>query len=184
MGVEQVDPAEPGRSWSLAVGRWLLVAGRWSLVAGLWRPRRQHPVGGQCGHPIRGSLRERERDGTGVAADAIVVHVEPPAEAESRIEDECSDECSRAIPGVVKHRRERRRAGRECGRSVVAYPVPWRHETGEDRRVGGQRHRRMRVRVRETHAGCGQPIERRCQAARPGTGVDAEAIRTQRVNRD
>src|SRR5207249_5426055 len=42
VGVEQVDPAEPGRSWSVVGGRWSVVGGPWSLV--VWRRRRTDPV--------------------------------------------------------------------------------------------------------------------------------------------
>src|SRR5947209_16076024 len=94
------------------------------------------------------------------ARQAIVVLGESAIESETAVQHERAEERASAVSGARELGRERRHAIVEPEGGVVVDAVAARPQTGEDRRMRGQRQRRRRERVREADAARGEPIKR------------------------
>ncbi len=100
-------------------------------------------------------------------AEAVVVHVEAAGETEARVQGKGAHERPRTVPAGVEEGRDRLGPGGKAEARVVAHAVPQGVASGEDVRVGGERHHVVGVGPPEEHALFGQAVHPR----RPRVGV-------------
>jgi hypothetical protein len=127
-------------------------------------------------------LRHEERGARLGIAQAIVVDVEPPVEAEPRVEREGAHEGTRRVAGPLEEGGQRVDATGEPEAGVVTDTVIERVPAGEDVGVRRQRHHVLGMRLLEAHAAGGQAVDPGC-LDRP-IPVTAEGIRPERVDGD
>ena len=159
MGIEVVDPQEPG-------------SGRSAFQPG--------PCGGRG--QVRGPLHVGRAPPVVAVREVVVVHVEPAGEAEAPVQRETGDEGRRPVSRVVKGLGQGRDRVRQDVIAVVAYPVAKRREAGQDRGVRRRRERHLCDRGREARAAGRERVEHRGGGA--GVSVAAQVVGAEGVDRD
>ena len=99
------------------------------------------------------------RNGLGLRLEIVVVGIEAPGDAKSRVENEGAHEPTRPITRLVQMRREGRDRFREIEADVVVHVVPQRRLAREQRCVRGECRRRYRMNLFEQHTLLGQPVD-------------------------
>jgi hypothetical protein len=114
-------------------------------------------------------------------AEAVVVDIETPVEAKTRVQRETGDERRRSIARLFQHRRRGTGVRRQSVAAVVAQAMLKRVLAGENAGVRRQRDHRVRVGEVEPNALGRQAIERR---RRGRAAVAAKRVGAKRIDGD